>query len=99
MDIETYEGLYYEINEPMSHFCENKAVICLPKDPIHHDQPKHAEIDKHFIKGRIVVGSVQLVIYPYSRTGSIYKIIPFREQTLMILMFKLGLIDIYYYPA
>ena len=43
---------------PMRIYCDNKVVINIPHNPIHHYWTKHVEIDKHFIKGKIKDGVI-----------------------------------------
>lgn len=44
----------------MKLFCDNKVVIDSLHNPVHHDRPKHMEIDKHFIKENIESGIIFL---------------------------------------
>ena len=34
----------------MNLFCDNKAAINISQNPVQHDQTKHVEVDRHFIK-------------------------------------------------
>ncbi|RDX74493.1 hypothetical protein CR513_45757, partial [Mucuna pruriens] len=38
---------------PMQLFCNNKVAISIAHNPVLHDQTKHVEIDKHFIKEKL----------------------------------------------
>ncbi|KAM0990118.1 hypothetical protein ACFX2C_008680 [Malus domestica] len=38
--------------------CDNKVAIEIAHNPVQHDQTKHVEIDRHFIKEKLDVGSV-----------------------------------------
>lgn len=33
--------------------CDNQAAISIVKNPVHHDQTKHVDIDRHFISEKI----------------------------------------------
>ncbi|KAE8658519.1 Beta-adaptin-like protein B [Hibiscus syriacus] len=39
---------------------DSKSAISIAKNPVHHDQTKHVEIDKHFISEKVNGGSVKL---------------------------------------
>ena len=38
------------LQSPLEVFCDNKATISIFHNPVHHDQTKHVEVDRHFIK-------------------------------------------------
>ena len=40
-------------NEPMKVYCDNKDAIAISHNPVHHDQTKHVEMDRQFIKEKI----------------------------------------------
>jgi hypothetical protein len=73
----------------------SKAAISIAHNPVQHDKTKHIEIDRHFIKEKIVFGTICL---PYVTSN---------EQTADILtkslarpnferlMVKLGMTNIY----
>ena len=42
----------------------NQVVISIAKNPVHHDQTKHVEIDLHFIKKKIEEMMISLVYTP-----------------------------------
>ena len=42
----------------------NQVVISIAKNPVHHDQTKHVEIDHHFIKEKIEEMMISLVYTP-----------------------------------
>ena len=47
------EELKVTNEKPMKLFCDNKAAINIPRNPMHHDRTKHVEVDGHFIKEKI----------------------------------------------
>ena len=49
------------LDSPILLQCDNKAAISIMKNPVHHDQTKHVEIDRHFIKEELEEGMVKLV--------------------------------------
>ena len=42
--------LKLDIEAPVRLFCDNKPVISIANNLVHHDHTKHIEIDRHFIK-------------------------------------------------
>ena len=79
----------------MQLFCDNKAAIEISQNPVQHDQTKHVEVDRHFIKEKL---DAKLIIFPF---------VPTEEQLADILtkavssklfydsLDKLGLRDVY----
>ena len=49
---------------PMKLYCDNKAAISIAYNPVPHDQTKHVEVDKHFIKEKIEGGIVCMTYVP-----------------------------------
>ena len=52
----------------MTILCDNKVVISIAKNPIHHDRTKHVETDCHFIKEKIEGGTVRLHFFKSSNS-------------------------------
>ena len=50
----------------MKLYCDNKSAINIAHNPVQHDQTKHIEIDKHFIKEKL---DSELICTPYVPTG------------------------------
>ncbi|KAJ9189418.1 hypothetical protein P3X46_000714, partial [Hevea brasiliensis] len=44
----------------LSLFCDNKAAISIVHNPVQNDQTKYIEIDRHFIKEKVVNGSLSI---------------------------------------
>ena len=40
--------------------CDNKVVISISENPLQHDITKHVEIDRHFIKEKLIGGLIEL---------------------------------------
>ena len=40
-------------DSPMKFYCDNKAACDIAHNPIQHDQTKHVEVDRHFIKEKL----------------------------------------------
>lgn len=48
-----FKELNIQIEEPISVFCDNKAIIQIGANPIFHERTKNIEIDCHFIRKKI----------------------------------------------
>lgn len=46
--------------EPMRHYCDNKAAINIAHNLVQHDRTKHIEVDRHFIKEKINEGAISI---------------------------------------
>ena len=46
-------------------FCDNKATICISKNPFQHDRTKHVEIYRHFIKEKL---EKKIISLPFVRS-------------------------------
>lgn len=60
------EDLKIKWSGPMRLYCDNKSAINIAHNPIQHDQTKHIEMDRHFIKEKVESG---LVCISYVPTG------------------------------
>lgn len=49
----------------MKLYCDNKATCDIAHNPVQHDQTKHAEVDKHFIKEKL---EAKLIEVPHVRS-------------------------------
>ena len=56
------EDLKIKWDEPMKLYCDNKSAISIAHNPVQHDQTKHIEVDRHFIKEKLDSG---LICIPY----------------------------------
>ena len=52
---------------PMRLYCDNKFATNIAYNPIQHDQRKHIEVDRHFIKEKLESG---LICTPYASAQS-----------------------------
>ena len=41
-------------------YCDNRAAIQIAQNPVQHDQTKHVEIDRHFIKEKLEAKIIKL---------------------------------------
>lgn len=47
----THDGrIKIKIKGPMKLYFDNKSIISIVHDPVHHDRTKHVEVDRHFVK-------------------------------------------------
>ena len=54
------------VNTPMKLYCDNKAAISIVHNPVQHDQTKHVEIDRHFIKEKL---EARIICIPFITTS------------------------------
>ena len=45
----------------MKMYCDNKVTINISHNPIHHDQTKNVEVDRHFIKEKVEDDTICMV--------------------------------------
>ena len=88
-------GIKILIEGPMKMFCDNQAAISIAKNPIHHDQTKHVEMDQHFIKEKIEEGTVTLIDTLIGLQTAYILTKAFSRIKFEDLKSKLGLINIY----
>ena len=56
------EDLGLKWDSPMKLYCGNKSTISIAHNLIQHDQTKHIEVDRHFIKEKL---DRELICTPY----------------------------------
>jgi hypothetical protein len=59
------EDLKIKWDGPMRLYCDNKSIISIVHDLGQHDQTKHIEVDRHFIKEKL---ESSLICTPYVPT-------------------------------
>lgn len=57
-----FEDLRIKCDKPMRLYCDNKSAISIAHNPVQHDRTKHIEVDRHFIKEKLVN---DLICTPY----------------------------------
>lgn len=57
----------YEPKEPMLLYCDNQAAREIENNPVQHDRTKHIEVDRHFIKEKLLM---KIVDIPFVRSNS-----------------------------
>lgn len=55
------EGLRLSEGNKLSLYCDNITAINIAQNPVQHDQTKHIEIDRHFIKEKLTTSILNLV--------------------------------------
>jgi len=83
---------------PMNLFCDNKAVIQIAQNHVQHDQTKHVEIDRHFIKDKL---DQKIIHFPFVKSES--QLVDVLTNVVSGKVFhemigKLGMVDIYALP-
>ena len=76
-------------------YCDNQAAINIAHNPNHHDQTKHVEIDRHFIKEKL---GIRLICTPYVPSSKQLADILTKGQpssTFYTILDKLGLQNIF----
>ena len=79
----------------MKLYCDNKSAISIAHNPVQHDQTKHIEVDRHFIKEKLDSG---LICTPYVPSqGQLADILTkgLRTPNFDRIICKLGMDNIY----
>jgi hypothetical protein len=50
--------LGFDSKDSVRLYCDNKAAISIAHNPVQHDQTKHVDIDRHFIKEKLREGTI-----------------------------------------
>ncbi|TYG54035.1 hypothetical protein ES288_D09G157000v1 [Gossypium darwinii] len=45
-------------------WCDNSSMVSVTENPTHHTKMKHVEIDHHFVREKILAGSLQVNLVP-----------------------------------
>lgn len=95
MDTTTPFGIEFVRKKTLDIFCDNQAAISIAKNPVHHDDTKHVEIDWHFFEEKIETNLISLS-YISTRlqiVDILTKALP--RASVDELSFKLGMTNIY----
>ena len=80
---------------PMRLYCDNQAAISIANNPVQHDRTKHVEVDRHFIRERVISKELCLPFVPtVQQCADIFTKGLFKPQ-FEFLMSKLGMCNIY----
>lgn len=58
--------LGFPITSPMHLYCDNKAAISIAHNQVQHDRTKHIEVDRHFIREKLLT---DVICLPFIQTG------------------------------
>ena len=47
-------------------YCDNISAVYMSSNPVQHQRTKHIEIDLHFVRERVAVGDVRVMLVPTS---------------------------------
>ena len=80
---------------PMKMYCDNKTAINISHNPVHHDQTKHVEVDKHFIKEKVEDGTICMVYVPTNKQVADVLTKTLSRRSFKQLINKLGMFNLY----
>jgi hypothetical protein len=79
----------------MKLFCDNKAAVDMPHNPVQHNRTKYVEIDRYFIKEKI---ETKVITIPHIRSnGQLTDILTKAVAGTIFhdMLTKLGMFDLY----
>ena len=89
------DDLKIKWQEPMKLYYDNKSAINIAHNPVQHNQTKHVEVDRHFIKEKL---ESRLICTPYVPThGQLVDILTkgLTSSSFQKVTSKLGMDNIY----
>ena len=89
-------SIEYEI--PLQVYCDNRAAISTAYNLVHHDQTKHVEVDRHFIKEKIDNGTISVAYVPTTQQTTNFLTKALFKPMFERMVDKLGMYNLYY-PA
>ena len=85
----------YEPKEPMLLYCDNQAAREIANNSVQHDRTKHIEVDRHFIKEKLLLKLVEIHFVRSSEQLANILTCAVSTEVLHKSLDKLGLEDIF----
>ena len=79
----------------MKMYCDNKVVINISHNSVHHDRTKHVEVDRHFIKEKVEDGTICMVYVPTNKQVADALAKALSRRLFEQLVDKLGMFNLY----
>ena len=76
-------------------YCDNKAAISIAHNPVQRDRTKHVEIDRHFIKEKLINGVLSLFHVSLEKQLPNVFMNGLNHHIFHIMIYKLGMCDIF----
>ena len=104
MELGVYKALWlilllrylgYPPKNPIRLYCDNKAVFDTAHNPVQHDQTKHVEVDRFFIKEKLDEEIVELPKIRSEHQLAYILTKAVSSQVFSKFLVKLGMCDIY----
>jgi len=93
------KDLHVSIEKLLMLYCDNQSALHIAANPVFHERIKHLEIDCHLVREKLQAGIMKLLLVSSSDQLADFFTKPFLPQPFNVLLFKLGMLDIYHSPA